>query len=276
MTWCSSLASSSLSSAAEPKGVCLYQLEHRSSAQDALLDAAVERAAALGDGAVAVFDLDGCLFDNRPRQVQILRIWGARNDVVELGALQVEHIQSWSMTDTLVRMGLHRERAAEIAQRARPFWERWFFDDAYVSHDRVLPGAPRFVRRIASTRARVIYLTGRLSSQRPSTLLNLRRHGFPVDDAGSCLVTKADPEQGDRAFKREAFERIAELGEVVVSFDNEPGHVNHAHRRFPGAVVAWLATDHSPAAEPVLAELPGIHGFLRTTDPELRASRDRS
>lgn len=248
----------------------MYQLEHRSSAQDAILDAAVERAAAVGEEGVAVFDLDGCLFDNRPRQVQILRVWGARNDVVELGALQVDDLQSWSMTDTLVRMGLRREQAAEIGRRARPFWERWFFDDAYVSHDRALPGAPRFVRRVASTRVRVIYLTGRLSSQRPSTLLNLRRHDFPVDDAGSCLITKADPDQSDRTFKREAFERIAELGEVVASFDNEPGHVNHAHRRFPEAVVAWLATDHSPSAEPVLGDIPVLHGFLRTTDPELR------
>ena len=32
---------------------------------------------------------------------------------------------------------------------------------------------------------------------------------------------------------------------MIAAFDNEPTHVNDYRRRFPGAVIVHLATDHS-------------------------------
>jgi hypothetical protein len=169
------------------------------------------------------------------------------------------------MRASFERAGLPPDRAAALADRARPFWERWFFDDAYIPLDRALPGAPRFVRRIAETGVTVLYLTGRTHDQRPSTLLNLRRHGFPIDDDGERLVTKPGPDESDRAFKRRAFERIAETSVVVAFLDNEPAHASHAAARFPDAAVVWVRTDHSPGEGPPQG-VPAIRGFLRTSD----------
>ncbi|TVQ89644.1 MAG: HAD family hydrolase [Deltaproteobacteria bacterium] len=247
----------------------MYQLEHRSQDQDRTLTLVETSVAQKGPSALAVFDLDGCLFDNRPRQVQILRVWAARHDVIELAALRPEHLQSWSMRESFERMGLKPKRAEDLAARARPFWERWFFDDAYVTHDYALPGAPRFVRRLHEQGARIVYLTGRTDSQRPSTLANLRRHGFPIDDDGHNLRTKPGPAISDRDFKREAFELIAREGRVASFFDNEPMHVNYAHQRFPEAEVVWVRTDHSLGSQPVTAGVRSVFGYLRTGDPEL-------
>lgn len=248
-------------SGAAPRG---YRICARSADQDAVLDEVVAQCARRGAGGLAVFDLDGCLFDNRPRQVQILRIWAALHDVTELAGLEVDHLQDWSMRSTFERLGLAPDEAAALALRVRPFWERWFFDDAYVTHDRALPGAPRFVRTVAATGARVVYLTGRHSDQRASTLLNLERHGFPIDPAGANLVTKDDPAEGDAAYKRRAFEALDGDGAIAAFLDNEPVHVVHARSRFPDASVVWVRTDHSPGAQPPGA--PAIDGFLRTTD----------
>lgn len=247
----------------------MYQLEHRSADQDRVLSEVERRVASAGPGALAVFDLDGCLFDNRPRQVQIYRVWASRNDVVELAALRVEHFQSWSAVETFERLGLSASRAQELADRSADFWERWFFDDDYVTLDHALPGASRFVRRLHEHGARVLYLTGRTHNQRRSTLANLRRHGFPVDDDGGNLRTKPGPHISDRDYKREAFEGIDLEGELACFMDNEPCHVNHAHLRFPEAAVVWLRTDHSPAAEPVVTGVASVFGFLSTSDPEL-------
>ena len=241
-----------------------YRLSARSAEQDAVLDRVVARCAEVGSRGMAVFDLDGCLFDNRPRQVQILRVWAALHDVTELAALEVDHLQDWSMRSTFERLGLPPQQAADLAQRARPFWERWFFDDAFVAHDRALPGAPRFVRTVAATGVRVVYLTGRHRDQRPSTLLNLERHGFPIDPAGANLVTKDDAGEGDAAYKRRAFAALADERAIAAFLDNEPVHVAHARARFPGAVVVWVRTDHSPGAE--RPDGPAIDGFLRTSD----------
>jgi len=250
----------------------VYELGHRSQAQDQILDRVHARCAQVGSAGFAVFDLDGCLFDNRPRQVQIVRVWASRHDAIELLALEPHHLQDWSMSASFRRLGLGPDRARELADKIRPFWERWFFDDAYVGLDRALPGAARFVRRVAATGVRVAYLTGRLDRQRPSTLLNLARHGFPIDDAGTGLITKPEPDESDRAYKRRVFEELAARGRVVSFLDNEPTHVNFAHGRFPEAVVVWVRTDHSPGTEPVLGDIPSIHGYLRSSDPELRGA----
>ena len=55
-----------------PKGASEYQ--------DQLLDQMLETAV---EGTVGVFDLDGCLFDTRTRQVAIVREFASQNDTFE-------------------------------------------------------------------------------------------------------------------------------------------------------------------------------------------------
>jgi hypothetical protein len=67
----------------------------------------------------------------------------------------------------------------------------------------------------------------------------------------------------DTQWKEIAVAKIREIGPVVASFDNETTHVNRLKAAFPGALVVWLRTDHSPEAEDLSADTPAIDGFLR-------------
>jgi phosphoglycolate phosphatase-like HAD superfamily hydrolase len=230
------------------------------------LDAIIDAAAAVGTGGVVALDLDGCLFDNRHRQVQILRAWAERRGDVRLGGLRADHLQSWSLVETFGRLGLDRAEAQELSREVRPFWARWFFDDAYVSCDLPLPGAARFVRQLAETGARIAYLTGRGHRQRPSTLQALRRFGFPIDDHGDELWTKPDDDQGDEAWKIEGFGAITEHHALAAFLDNEPTHLRNAAHMFPEALIVWVDTDHSPRPVVAPAGSSSLHGYLRTAD----------
>ncbi|MFN7147079.1 MAG: HAD hydrolase-like protein, partial [Myxococcota bacterium] len=62
-----------------------------------------------GAGHVAVFDLDGCLFDTRPRQVQIFRELAARNGFDVLYRVTTDHFVDWSLRSTLANAGVAPE-----------------------------------------------------------------------------------------------------------------------------------------------------------------------
>jgi len=244
-----------------------YDILHRSTAQDAVLDRVIDAAENAADGAIIALDLDGCLFDNRPRQLRIARAWAERRGDCRLAPLKVEHFQDWSFSATLQRMGLPADEADALAADFRPHWERWFFADDFVMHDLPLPGASRFVRRLQEAGSRVIYLTGRTHAQRPSTLANLSRYGFPIDPAGDGLWTKPTGDQSDSDWKRFALETLVEEGGRITAFlDNEPTHLVHALDEHPQALLVWLRTDHSPRAVRVPESMPSLRGFLRTSD----------
>ena len=98
-----------------------YAPLHVSAEQDALLERlvarakqAAEAATASGGLAVGVFDLDGCLFDTRHRQIQILRELGSREGLPELYRVAPEHFVGWDLAATLTASGLSDARAQQL------------------------------------------------------------------------------------------------------------------------------------------------------------------
>ena len=59
------------------------------------------------------------------------------------------------------------------------------------------------------------------------------------------LFLKPRHDAPDFAYKSEALHRIAELGPVAASFENEPAHVNLFVERFPDAQHFLVETRHS-------------------------------
>lgn len=241
-----------------------YDLMHRSAYQDAVLDGIIETAAAAGDDGVVALDLDGCLFDNRHRQVQILRTWAARRGETRLAGLKAEHFADWSMKATFQRLGLPEVDAEELARDARGYWFRWFFDDPYVVHDLPMPGAPGFARAVAQTGVRVVYLTGRGDKQRPATLHNLRRFSFPIDEDGADLLTKPDDEMSDEEWKILGFEQLTQTHRLAAFVDNEPTHLLNAARLYSEVHAVWVDTDHSPRPARMPEGTPTLRAFLRS------------
>ena len=244
-----------------------YRPRFASPQQDALLDRFIAAARAAGDGGVGVFDLDGCLFDNRPRIVQIWRELASRADLPALYRVAPEHFLDWDHRRTFANAGLSDTEIAEALPHAEPTFFRNFFDGEYCVHDHPMPGASRLVWACYRAGLSVVYLTGRHEQMREGTERSLVRCGFPLGRPGTKLVMKPDMETDDLPFKREALREIRSLGKAAVLIDNEPGNVNIFRETCPGALVLWMETDHSPRPIEPHPAIPGIRGFLRCADP---------
>ena len=232
-----------------------------SSANDALLDRVV---ADSGPGTVAVFDLDGCVFDTRPRQVRIFRELAAQRGWRQLCAVREEHFLDWSLARTMLNAGIEADWVRENEPTVRGWWNRCFFSSEYVMFDHAMPGAAELCRRVWATGAHLVYLTGRDVSMAPGTESSLRSFGFPYNAVRSTLLVKPSVDLDDTEFKAGALDSIASLGRTTVYLDNEPANVNLYAQRHPDALVVFVETDHSPREDEPAPSIPWLRSFWRT------------
>ena len=216
------------------------------SPQKALLDALLDDVAAR-PGAIVIFDLDDTLFSTADRHLRILAEFAACIETQDaraagiLRAIAREKLR-YSIIDTAKDHGLEEKLAKDL----RDFWFARFFKNPYLLEDSIIPGGPEFAGEVILRGGRSFYMTGRDEGMREGTEASLLRHGFPEPDGkGAVLVLKPRFDTPDFAFKNEALHKIAEMGTVVGSFENEPAHVNMFVEHFPKARHFLLETKHS-------------------------------
>jgi hypothetical protein len=204
-----------------------------------------------GGEPVVVFDLDGTLYDNRPRTLAVLaeyadEVRGEFPDVAErLDELDVERLH-YLLSNTLREVGLSH---VDVVRDITKFWRERFFHDDYITHDLPFDGAPEFVTACYESGAGILYLGGRdIPSMLIGTVASLRDHGFPIGVVGVQLVLKPDATMGDEAFKRSAIPTLGHIGDTIAFFDNEPANCNLAKEHFPDAYVALVETQKVPGA----------------------------
>jgi len=239
-----------------------WRPSHRSPEQSEVLAAALARAEEAGPGALAIFDLDGCLLDNRARQVHILREFAAQHDVPEIYAVRDEHFVDWNLKNTLALAGVPEARTQRFYPLLHEHWWRCFFSDEYLVFDHAMPGAVGVVKAVRALGLKVMYLTARYENVRDGSWACLQRWGFPTEGEGISLVMKGDPDLDDDVAKVDAVARLHASGPVLF-FDNEPANVNSMRRRFPEAMIVFVETDHSPRPIEAHPALPRVRGFLR-------------
>lgn len=200
-----------------------------------------------------LFDLDGTLYDNRPRTLRILHAFAAQlpkehaEAARTLRALTAADLQ-YRLDETLGPRGV----SADIIARAQSAWRARFFTDAACADDVPVAGAVAFARACWDAGATVVYLTGRdIPGMLLGTTRTLRDDGFPIAVPRVELVMKPTFEEGDTEFKQRLLDAFDELGTVVASFDNEPGNCNLFHRRWPEAFTVLLDTQKAPGAPPL-------------------------
>ena len=91
------------------------------------------------------------------------------------------------------------------------------------------------------------------------TVASLDRLGFPVLDARTSLQLKPSADVPDERFKGQALDALDRLGQVVATFENEPGNANLFAERFPGAHHVLLDTvcaPDPPALRPEVHRIP--------------------
>jgi hypothetical protein len=197
-------------------------------------------------GAVAVFDLDSTVLDNKPRQARILREFGQARGVPELAATRPEHWVDWSIARAMRNAGLPPARVDELVEDAKQFWRERFFTSEYCRDDAAIPGARAYLEAVLGEGGVIAFCTGRHEEMRAGSVDSFARLGYPMPDSARVhLLMKPVFELSDDAWKLEANARLAALGPVVAAFDNEPTHANGYRRAFPEAFVVHLATDDS-------------------------------
>ena len=212
----------------------------------AALRAILDAARLAGPTGVLAFDLDSTVFDNRPRQVRILRELGAARRVDPLTKCTVDHWTSgWDLKAAMISCGMKPADAEGLYKDAKAFWGERFFTSEYCVDDVAVPGAREFLEACVATRANVAYVTGRHEEMRRGTVECLKKCGMPVPGGTVSLIMKPTLRESDDDFKRVAHAKIEAMGELIAAFDNEPTHANDYAIRFPKAVVIHLATDHS-------------------------------
>ena len=213
---------------------------------------------------VCVFDLDSTLFSTAPRNLAILHEFVRENagrhphlaDVSERIGLDD---MGWNVHDDLLRFGIDDR---ELLSRLKEFWFARFFQDDYLAHDQPVLGAAAFVLACHKRGALIYYLTGRhVGGMEVGTVRSLVGHGFPFWRGRCVLHLKPSFDMDDRVFKDEAVADVRSYrGEVVATFENEPGNANMFLRAFPEALHVLLETIHSPGAE------EGSAALVRTSD----------
>jgi hypothetical protein len=219
--------------------------------------------------AVAVFDLDSTLLDNKPRQARIMAEYGREHGVPALAHSRREHwTGGWDFRHAMRNAGLPEAEIEAHVEPYRALWRDRFFTSEHCRVDEATPGAVAFVRAVRAAGARVLYVTGRHEGMREGTLACFARVGLPMPDGdGVQLWMKPSLDEDDDAFKARVHDRLADAGDVVAVFDNEPTHVNDYRRGLPGALVVHLATDHSLREVFVAPEIPSIADFTAWEEP---------
>jgi hypothetical protein len=218
---------------------------------------------------LAIFDLDGTLFDNRTRTIFILREISERFSDMTPGLMaaferfQDLSIIEYSLDATLTRMGVAHPAEVDFIKSE---WTKRFFSDEYQLYDMPISGAKGYVEKVHAAGATVIYLTGRdVGRMLVGTTEVLRLYGFPVGVAGTMTIVKKEFEQDDEIFKNEVSNYIDRLGEVVAVFENEPANANILQRRFPSAASFLVLTQHKPDAPSLNPGIERIRDFRIST-----------
>ena len=246
---------------------------------DLLVAAAARPTAATGrERAWVALDMDGTLFDNRPRTLAILHSFAMahRQALPELLAA----VQKLTLDD------LHYAPAQaidalnlpepDLGERFVSYWRQRFFTNSYQALDHVEAGAAEFAHRLVDAGLGVVYLTGR---DRPGmmhgVLQSLDVHGFPLMSPQTQVVLKPDFHSDDIAFKREALRELAKNGHLVGLIDNEPGIVNMALAAMPTMHCVRILRHHAPNPPPLDAGALQIPSFrLDVHFPDMTAVAD--
>ncbi|MDP3275177.1 MAG: HAD family hydrolase [Deltaproteobacteria bacterium] len=209
---------------------------------------------------VVLFDLDGTLYDNRPRTLRILHAFAAqlprehRKDAEVIRGLAARDLL-YRLDETLSPRGVSHT----VIEQAQQAWRTRFFTDAACADDVPVAGSVEFVRTCWDEGATVVYLTGR---DTPGMLLGttrtLRDDGFPMAVPRVELVMKPTFEENDTLFKQRLLDLLDALGVMIASFDNEPANCNLFHHRWPESESVFLDTQKAPGAPPLA---PAVHSI---------------
>lgn len=220
---------------------------------------------------IAVFDLDGTVFDVTYRSMEIVRRFigmiEIRNNFPEQTAI-VSKLRyqdfHYGLEGTLNGIGIDRysEHSAHFIHAAETYWYKHFFRDELLAYDIPYPGAQKCVLDLKARGVQIVYLSGRdIPNMCQGTLSALEKNGFPHTGHGVAICLKPAYGMDDLLFKRQSIETLSSMGEVILTLDNEPANVQMFSDRFPNAMHIHFDTQCARRLELKGKNIHAIKGF---------------
>ena len=204
---------------------------------------------------VVVFDLDSTLLNNGPRSHAIMLEYTSLKKPKLFPA--VRKLDPFSMPylikDHWTKAGINSK---PFIKDYFPFWKERFFSDKYQIYDTVYFKSLDLVKKLYAQGATIVYLTGRDQPRMfVGTSASLRQYGFPIGLVRTTLLMKPDPKTDDTVYKATVVKWLADIGDVVATFENEPKNANLFQKSFPKALNYWIDTN---CAHPEVKLSPGV------------------
>jgi len=223
---------------------------------------------------VVLLDLDSTLYEVSHRTLAIIQEWNkspkaALKIQAVLNKVTVDHI-GYSLNDLAENLGLEPTHPdTEIAlKELKPFWWDRFFTNDYLPHDKPYAGAAEYTQGLFEMGAHLVYLTGREHTKMHKvTVENLKRDRFPWCDQKTTLVMKPNGSILDVEHKKSVKDLIAEKGELIASFENEPINLVALSKTFPEAMHIFMDTIYSNNPSEPGKNLFRITGFTKKDEP---------
>ena len=223
-----------------------------------------------GKTPLVILDLDGTLYEVRPRSLRIVQEWvdhaesGDHPEVrSKLSGLNMDHF-GYSLKELFesLRFQLEHEKTQHAFNALKEFWGARFFTHDYLSADEPYSGSVEWVHEIYKKGAKDVYLTGRDEpGMGHGTREKLIRDGFPWGTEGVHLLLKEAYGLPDKEHKTNAAQWIRKQGEVIASFENEPPNLVALRDVFPEAMHGFVDTACSDHPAPIRKGLYKINGF---------------
>jgi len=212
---------------------------------------------------VIVFDLDSTLFNTSGRHLAIVQAFAEQQPAVAevVSTLGLDDF-GWHVDAPLARRGVAETHLVAL----RAFWFERFFHDDWVGHDLAQKGGPEFVQEVHREGALVYYLTGRdVGGMARGTAQALLSQGYPFFTGRTVLHLKPHFDLDDVVFKDQATADIrSHGGQVVATFENEPGNANLFLDNFPQANHFLIGKVRSPTSPQPRPEIIEIADFVRS------------
>ena len=224
---------------------------------------------------LVLLDLDSTLYEVAPRTLHIIQEWLSNAPSLpsplqeRLEALHPKEL-GYSIHDTFQALGFPvvTQEIKKIATDLKAFWWDRFFTSEYLTHDKPYPGTVEYANHLYDLGANLCYLTARDEKKmRPGTEQNLRRDGFPFDDAGITLLMRQEASSSDAHHKAQQVSQFAGNGFLIASFENEPVNLVTLAQLLPHADHIFVETVCSDSPAPPGKNLFRIKGFSSFRNP---------
>lgn len=187
---------------------------------------------------IIVIDLDGCIFNNLPRQEKIieerLRL---KYNLPEIPKHAKRNYKKFYNLFETINVKL------EEKEGLKDDFLRHFLDNSYLHHDSLINGADLFISELISMGFEVQILTGRhhetgLNSMKKGTLQSLKMHGIFVDNKNIRLFMKPNKDIKDMDFKIQFLKEKSQNPKhnFIAVIDNETKMLNEASKILPDTI----------------------------------------